>query len=70
MVKICKVYTHAPFSVRFLDHDDIGQSLWIINFSDESSNQKLFYLFHDNLVSFKSEGSSFLLDELLGGDGI
>ena len=53
--------------VGLLDHDDVGQPLRIINFPDESSSQKLFYLFHNSLVPFKSENSSFLLDGLLGG---
>ena len=34
-IKILVVYAHLPFTVRFLDHHDVGQPSRVVCFSDE-----------------------------------
>ena len=64
-IQICEVDAHSPLPVCFLDHDDIGQPLGIIDFSDKIGSKQFLYFVHDSFVSFRSKSSSHLLDELL-----
>ena len=38
-IQICEVNAHSPFPVCLFDHDDVGQPLGIIYFSDEVSSE-------------------------------
>ena len=48
-VQVRKVYTHSPFSILFLDHHSIGQSLRIENLLDSPCLLELLHLISDSI---------------------
>jgi len=65
VIKIHKINAHSPFPIGLLNHDDIGEPLEIIDFSDKASSQKLLHFFHDGFIPFRGENPLLLLDGLL-----
>ena len=53
------------FSLDFFYHDDIGQPFGLVNLSNKSCSQELFYFFHNCFVSLWGKYLSLLLDGLL-----
>ena len=43
-------------------HDDVGQPIWVIEFSNEIGCKQLVYFVHYDFISLKSKNPSFLLD--------
>jgi hypothetical protein len=61
-VKVSKVDTHFPFSVRLFNQNNIRQPLRIVYFLDKSGLQQLLHLFSYGLVLFRGKALSSLFD--------